>query len=98
MVDAVEEPQVTISHPDTPRRAIFQGPLKDAKEYIEKHFPRHSHDGNGGLIMSAQINHPDGGVSTYHDGEWTEPVSETHEPAEPAEPEPATPDAPAFTL
>lgn len=95
MADAT--PDVTISHPDTPRRAIWQGTLENAKAYIEQHFPRHSHDGNGGQIVSAQINHPDGGVSTYHDGEWTEPVSETHEP-EPT-PEPVEPEAPAaFTL
>lgn len=86
---------VTISHPDTPRRAFFSGPLKDAREYIEKNYPRHSHDGNGGQIVSAQINHADGGVSTYHDGEWSDPVSEHEsEPVEPAEP--TDPDAPAF--
>lgn len=96
MADAT--PDVTISHPDTPRRAIWQGTLENAKAYIEQHFPRHSHDGNGGQIVSAQINHPDGGVSTYHDGVWTHPeeVAVT-EPEAPEPTVPAEPDAPAFS-
>lgn len=73
-----DDTRVTISHPDTPRRPFWEGTFKNAKEYIEQHYPRHSHDGNGGQIMSAQINLPDdGGVSTFHDGVWTHPEDKT---------------------
>ena len=87
--------EVTVTHPDVPRRELFRGSLEAAKRFVENNFPRPHHTGDGGLIYSAQINHADGGVSTFAnpgdgtDG-WTEPKAESV-----AETTPAV-DAPVF--